>query len=770
MMSGWHDPAPVEVSEEFRKAVGGHPLIAETLVRRGINTVEAARAFLDADYYQPADPFDLPEMADAVERAARAVKDAERVLIWGDFDVDGQTATSLLVSIFEKLGLRVNYYIPDRQTEGHGLHPPKLQALIEEQSPDLVITCDTGISAHEAIAFANEQGVDVIVTDHHQLPDELPSAYANINPQRLPENHPLSTLPGVGCAYLFAQALFTELKQPQELVQEELDLVALGIVADVAVQTGDTRYLLQRGLMQLRQTHRPGLQALFRNAGFAPETLDETDISFSIAPRLNSLGRLSDANQAVELLTTTDNVQAELIANRLEAWNSERKFLEKQVFESAVKQIDQDHTLLSEPVLLVSHAGWANGVLGIAANRLVETYKRPAILLNVGNDGIARGSARSISGIDITEAIASCSQYLSAFGGHTMAAGLSLPVENIPALRRGLRLYLQEKGTADVSKLSTADAELKLDDITLDLINDIRRLAPFGAGNPPLTFVTHALRVIDQSALGRDESHLRWIVTDGAGEIREVTRWRTSLEETPKEPFDLLFSIRENIYKGNRELLIEYIDSIPAETADSDFFNGNIEVIDWRGEPDKVEKLRQYLKEQKALVWCEGETVEGIPVVNRIALSPSKLLVMWSVPPNRALTRQLIEQVQPQKIVVMGMIPTPNDLEILLKRIAGAIRYAVRQHEGVLDVSKVAASVAHTPEFVQAALNWFAARGDISVSRTQETKHPVVSLADDQLDESRKQDTLVTLSQLQEEAEAYRNYFIRSSVEKILEV
>jgi single-stranded-DNA-specific exonuclease len=770
LMSRWLNPAPVEVPDEFRKAVGGHPLIAETLTRRGITTIEAARAFLDPKFYQPADPFDLPDMVRAVERAVEAVRNGERVLIWGDFDVDGQTATTLLVSIFDKLGLRVDYYIPDRQTEGHGIHTGKLRSLISELSLNLVITCDTGISAHDAIDFANQHGVDVIVTDHHQLPDKLPNAFANINPQQLAEDHPLATLPGVGCAYLFAQALYTTLESDQALLRDELDLVALGIVADVAVQKGDTRYLLQCGLSQLRQTPRLGLQALFRNAGFSPETLDESDISFSIAPRLNSLGRLSDANQAVELLTTTDQVRAELIANRLEAWNSERKFLEKQVFESAVKQIDQDNTLLNEPVLVLSHAGWANGVLGIAANRLVETYKRPAILLNIGSDRVARGSARSVEGIDIIDAIASCSQYLNTYGGHTMAAGLSLSVENIPALRRGLRLYLRDKGVTGIPSLSVADAELRLSDISLELINDVRRLAPFGAGNPPLSFVTRSVRVVDQRPIGRDESHLRWIVSDGAGETREVTRWRTSKEETPQGLINLYFSLRENVYKGSRELLIEYLDSVPVETDDSNAFSGEVEIIDWRAEKDKAEKLSQFLMEHEALVWCEGEILEGISTVNRSTLSRSKTLVLWNVPPSRSITRQIIEAVQPQKIIITGQMPANHDLETVLKRIAGAIRYAVRQYQGVLDVLKVAASIAQTRDFVQAALSWFAARGDITISHLDGIEHPVVTLDDAQQDDDRKRDALVTLTQLYEEADAYRSYFMRSSVEKILEV
>ncbi|MGD1992963.1 MAG: DHH family phosphoesterase, partial [Anaerolineae bacterium] len=316
----WVEPPDVDVPPDLRAQVGGHPLVAETLVRRGIRDVARARTFLDPDQYSSASPFELPGLETAVERLERAIATGESICVWGDFDVDGQTATTLLVSTLDDLGARVRYHIPDRQKRSHGVHLPKLKSLIAE-GVDLVLTCDTGITAHQAVAYAQERGVDVVVTDHHDLPETLPPARAVVDPKMLPQDHPLRELPGVGVAYELAQALYERAGRP-EAVRQHLDLVALGIVADVATQTGDVRYLLQRGLEALRRTERLGLRALMEQAGIRRESVDEEDIGFGLAPRLNALGRLDDANVAVELLTTEDLARARVLASMLEGLNA----------------------------------------------------------------------------------------------------------------------------------------------------------------------------------------------------------------------------------------------------------------------------------------------------------------------------------------------------------------------------------------------------------------------------------------------------------------
>ncbi len=421
----WLEPGPVSVSQELRAAIGGHPLVAETLVRRGMRTVAEAQAFLNADLYVPAVPEDMPGMVDAVGRIQRALDSQERILVWGDFDVDGQTATTLLVSCLQDLGGDVAYHIPIRDTESHGMRVPWLAEELA-RGIGLVVTCDTGIDAHEAVTYAHSCGVDVIITDHHELPSELPEAVAVINPHRLPEDHPLASLPGVGVAYKVAEALYVQVGRA-ESASALLDLVALGIVADVAVQTGDTRYLLQRGLQVLRETPRIGLQALMKLAKIAPATLTTEDIGFGVGPRMNALGRLGDANAIVELLTTHDLSRARILASQLESLNLRRRSLCDQVMAGAEAQLERDPALLESAALVLGDPDWPAGVIGIVANRLVERYQRPVVMLSTPPGEMARGSARSVDGCHITEAIATQAELLEGFGGHKMAAGTFLP-------------------------------------------------------------------------------------------------------------------------------------------------------------------------------------------------------------------------------------------------------------------------------------------------------------------------------------------------------
>jgi single-stranded-DNA-specific exonuclease len=407
-----------------------HPLVWQACQRKGFSTLDALAGWLDPAHYQPASPLELPDLARATERIQQAVQRAEEVAVWGDFDVDGQTSTALLVSALRQLGLRVSSYIPNRMTEGHGVHVATLIPLIE-QGIRLLITCDTGVDAHEAVEVARQHGVEVIITDHHKLPDALPDALAVVNPRRLPLDHPLRDLPGVGVAYKLAEALLPD-------ASVYLDLVALGIVADVALLRGDTRYLLQQGLKVLHVTQRKGLLAMMEYAKISQETLDETTIAFQLAPRLNALGRLADANSSTEMLTTDDLATARRLANQLEGLNLERRRLSDEVWESVQVLLVQNAGWLRHAALVLDHPKWHTGVLGIVANRCVEHYHKPTVLLSSGADGIARGSARSIEGADITDAIAMTESLLLGYGGHTMAAGVSLQVEKINAFRHAL--------------------------------------------------------------------------------------------------------------------------------------------------------------------------------------------------------------------------------------------------------------------------------------------------------------------------------------------
>lgn len=712
-MKIWIEPTPVDAPSDLRAAVGGHDLLAQTLARRGITDGERASAFLDPAQYHPAPPDDLPDVLKAVMRIAAAVEYGEPIAIWGDFDVDGQTATALLVSALRDLGANVRYHIPDRANDGHGVHLPALGRLIDAGAR-LIITCDTGIAAHEAADYAKAREVDFIITDHHNLPDTLPDAYAVVNPKRLPETHPLHTLPGVGCAYKVIEALYGE--RPTDHL---LDLVALGIVADVALQTGDARYLLQRGLDVLRQRPRAAVRAILENARIDPESLNEQHIGFIIGPRLNALGRLGDANQAIEPLASDDIAAVRIWAGQLEGLNKERQFLSAQVYGGAEAQISADPTLLDHAALVLANPEWHAGVVGIVASRLVEQYNRPVILLRAPSGEPARGSARSVQGVDITAAIHACAHLLIGYGGHTMAAGVTLDPMRIDEFRRALsRAVRHQRAGADTTPQLSIDGVLPLNAITLDLLNQVERLAPFGAGNPPLALATHGLSIARKSTIGRKGEHLSLTVEDDAGRNQRIVWWNGANQPLPEGRFDLAYTIRAGVYRGEREVTVEWLDARPAAEGGDEITirRALLEVDDRRAAADPLAELADFRREAGASVsvWCEWDTRLGVDIsLRRDKLTAADTLIVWTAPPQPTVWAEAMQKVNPERVIIFAQRPEGEGAKAFLERLSHLVNYAISKREGRAPLQELAAATAQREEAVRAGLEWLQASGQI---------------------------------------------------------
>lgn len=757
----WLEPESIHVPDRLREAVGGHRLVAETLTRRGITDVTTARAFLDAAAYTPAPALDLPDMEKGVKRIAAALKHGETICVWGDFDVDGQTSTALLVSALKQVGAQVIYHIPNRATEGHGINISLLSEQIN-RGARVVLTCDTGITAHEAIDYASQRGIDVVVTDHHQLAPTLPNAYASINPQRVPAAHPLHTLPGVGCAYKFIEALYDELGSgdPTPL----LDLVALGIVADVATQTGDARYLLQRGLDVLRSTGRIGLQALIETAGLNPERLTEEHIGFMIGPRLNALGRLSDANEAVELLTTHDLERARVLANVLEGLNAQRKLYSEQVFDGAQAMIAANPKLLKDySVLVLANPHWHTGVVGIVASRLVEQYNKPVILLRVPEDGIARGSARSVDGCDITAGIAANGHLLRGFGGHAAAAGLSLEAERIDEFRAALSHTVRQMLGDDIRPAQLPiGGYVELGEISLELVAEIERLAPFGAGNPPLVLVVRDVRAQHIRAVGRDGDHLQVTVEDAAGAQMRAIWWNGAGMPQPLGRFDLAFTLRASDFRGERRVEMEFIDFRLRESM-AELLAPKFEVIDWRAESAPLAKLAALRREQpRVQVWSEAETRAEVNGKPRGALDAGEALALWTIPPGAGELQALVGQVSPKQIYLFGIDPGMDEVEPFLTRLGGLVKYALRQKKGAVGVSQLAAQTAQRAATVRAGLRWLVAQGAIALDHF-DGESVVMRAGAGMLNADELSAAAGELRALLNETAAYRRQFMRAA-------
>jgi single-stranded-DNA-specific exonuclease len=643
-----------------------------------------------------------------------------------------------------------------------------LTALAEQLSGvDLLLTCDTGVTEHAAVTHAQERGVTVLITDHHDLPPELPPAAAVVDPKRLPSEHPLRELPGVGVAYKLMQELYLLLRRPPAEIETQLDLVALGIVADVATQSGDTRYLLQRGMQRLRRTERIGLKALMHIANITPDHLDTDHIGFGLGPRLNAVGRLGDANLAVELLTTDDRSRARILAAQLEGLNGRRRLLTDQITAAAQEQIARDpERLLGPHALVISAPHWHPGVIGIVASRLAETYERPTVLISQGKDGQGRGSARSVPGVDIHGAICATEDLLTRHGGHPGAAGLSLPVENIPAFRHALSHAVDEIWDRDVQPGLAIDAVLPWSQLSLALVDTLNTLAPFGAGNPAVALASRDLTLVAQQVFGRDQAHRRLTVRDADGTTYPVIWWRGAESAPPDGTFELAYRLKASDYKGERSLQIEYLDARILAAPPVEVTPPPIQVIDQRQVPSPRPVLERLSATTTLQIWAEGEPVDASPGRRRDQLTPAPVLAIWTPPPGPRELRAVLDQVIPQEVHLFSVPSQGTAPERFMRRLAGLIKYTLRHKDGLAELETLAAASAQRAETVRAGIHLLAARGDVQILHEGNTTMQLAPGT--KMPQGKETETAARLRALLQETAAYRAYFARTAAERLI--
>jgi single-stranded-DNA-specific exonuclease len=769
-MSNWIDPQPVVVSDTMRKAVGGHPLVAEALVRRGVTTPESARAFLDPNYYVPASAADLPDVERAADRISRSLAIGETIAIFGDFDVDGLTATALLMESLHTLSAtlgtqdstRIHYRVPQRN-QGHGINLSALDELLD-QGTSLLITCDTGVDAFAAIERAADRGCDVLVTDHHDLPNELPRALAVVNPKRLAGDHPLRELPGVGVAYKLIEYLYQQTGLGNES-QSLLDLVALGIVADVARQVADVRYLLQRGLETLRTTQRVGLRALLDQAELRPEGLTEGHIGYQIAPRLNALGRLGDSRKGVELLVTQDIAQARILAAEMDGLNYQRRLVTTQVIEAALTQIERDPSLLDYRALVVAGENWHPGVLGLVAGRLAEQFNRPAVVLSGTREGLARGSARSVPGCDVHAALVGAADLLIRFGGHPRAAGLTLDPLNVDAFRKALsRSVAREWDPAAASPGLQIDSYVSLDQLSLELVAELERLAPFGTGNPPVQLATYDVQIVEDAVIGRDGEHRRLVIADADDTQQTVLWWQGAGQAVPEGKFDLAFALRARDYRGETQLQIEWVDARVRPSATPIASPSTTVLVDRRADADPRRALAS-LPKTGVVIWAEGDglgVTEGEGGTDRLGLNPSPVLVIWTAPPGPDELAQAVQSVNPDEVYLFAFEPTTDVLRVFIERLSGMVKHDLRTRGGRVNIRRLAAVLGHREVTARVGLEWLEALGKLRVVTADEDTWTLQAGGEPSPD---SQEVQLRLQKLLDETAAYRRHFRCAPVE-----
>lgn len=538
-------------------------MLARLLINRQMSEPEDAHAFLKQTLADLTDPFLLRDMDKAVTRIADGVAAKDKILVFGDYDVDGVTATALLIDFFRQAGVHANAYIPHRIQEGYSLGPEHVHRMILPSGYNLIVTVDCGVSSHQAVAAAQAAGVDVVITDHHQVPDRLPEAHAIVNPKRPDCPAGLEDLAGVGVAFYLTMALRQHLRnrnywqnRAEPNLKAMCDLVAMGTVADLVPLRGVNRILVKAGLQVLSKGHRPGIRALLEKARIKKQTLDAEDISFRLAPRINAAGRMGHAETAFRLLSTDSDTTARQKADELEMLNQRRQQTESQLADHIEGHLRQHPELLNAHSLALADESWHQGVLGIAAARLARRFHRPVFLIAIdGKRG--KGSGRSVADIHLVEALDRCQKHLLGYGGHSMAAGLSIGVDQLPAFVQAFDRAVAAQGhDTDAAAPFQIEEKLKIQQIDARLLEIIQHLEPFGSENPEPLFISEKLTATaDRIVGGHHRQMLLQAADDPGGRTISAIQFHVDLDQPLKSSgLQLAYRLRWNHWNGKKQI------------------------------------------------------------------------------------------------------------------------------------------------------------------------------------------------------------------------
>ena len=590
--------------DRLQSELGISRLAASLLVNRGISGEEEARRFLYKENLTYHDPFLMDGMKEAVERIQRAIASEERILIFGDYDADGVSSTTVLVYTLRELGAAFDYYIPNRFTEGYGPNEAAFRQA-KEDGYELIVTVDTGISGVHEAEVAKEIGVDLIITDHHEPPPALPDAYATINPKKPGCPYPFKGLAGVGVAFKLSHALLGRI--PGHL----LEIAAMGTIADLVPLQDENRLLASEGIRALQNSSKPGIKALLDVCGLKGQELNEEHLGFGIGPRLNAAGRLDSADPAVELLTTDDPLLAEQLATDIDALNKNRQELVNTMTKEAIEEVETNH--LSDEnnrVLIIAREGWNAGVIGIVASRLVEKYYRPTIVMSIDREkGVAKGSARSIEAFDMFANLSECRDILPHFGGHPMAAGMTIDLEYLDQLRSRLNNQALEKLTdEDLTPLTKIDLHCHVEDVTLETIEEMNLLAPFGVSNPKPVVMLKDVHLSQIRRIGSQDNHLKVALEENGSTLDGVGfHFGYAFEEiASRAAVSVIGQLTVNEWNGLRKPQIFVKDIAVNEW----------QLFDYRGIRDLTKRLETLPLDKLVMVAFQNNTVTKLGLDN----------------------------------------------------------------------------------------------------------------------------------------------------------
>lgn len=556
-------PAPAGVNNEITAQFG--ELLGGVMLSRGITTLDRAREFFGCSSLS--DPLLMKDMESTVDVIRQALDEGKKITVYGDYDCDGVTSTAMLYGYLDAMGAEVEYYIPDR-SEGYGMNIPALEKILD-QGTELIITVDNGVSAVEEAEYIRQRGAQLVITDHHQPPQELPVCEACVNPHRQDDNSPFKELCGAGVVL----KLLCALEEDEEFVMEQYaELAAVGTIGDVMPLVGENRYIVRRGIEDIRASQNIGIDRLLRTAGVSPESVDATTVAFSICPRINAAGRIAAADKAVQLLMADSPEQAGLLSEELNLMNENRRAEEARIMEDVSRQLESDPSILRERVLVVSGEGWHHGVIGIVAARLLEKYGKPVLMISVEN-GEARGSARGIDGFSIYKLLDRCSRVLTKFGGHPKAGGFSLPADRVEDFRQMVYAFCRECYPKMPEYTVSADMEITGDRLTEEALNSLSQLEPCGEGNQRPVFLLRNCTVESKRAL-KDGRYTSFELRSGGVKLKALCFGIPFAKFHPEQGsmVDIIAAAELNEFRGVKSVTLKVQEIRPSVFREDRFF------------------------------------------------------------------------------------------------------------------------------------------------------------------------------------------------------
>lgn len=699
-------------------------IVAQLLSNRGITDPEEAKEFLNISKEQLSSPYEFEDMPKVVERVKQAVEKQEHIVVYGDFDADGITGTSILYKALKYIGANVTFYVPERIGEGHGMNTASILKLISARQAKLIITTDCGVSNFQEISLAKNFKVDVIITDHHELPEVLPQAYAVINPKMLLPSSKMASLCGAGVAYKVAHALLECFNQFEKL-DSLLHLAAIGTIADLVPLKFENRVLTHLGLKAIVRNQPIALVEIAKSASIKlDDTISSETVAFTIAPRLNAIGRLDNASVAVELLTTEDPKVVENLVKNIEHINRKRQQLCDETFQQAVFML-RNVDLNKEKAIVLADKNWHPGVIGIVASKLVETYYKPTFLMSLkGNE--ARGSARSIEGVHLYNVLTTIKDLFTQYGGHELAAGFNLEVNKVNLFKKRVvdtvNSHLQDIIPMPSVKI---EMDLKLEDLSIDLINNINALAPFGMNNPAPILSSTDVKILHHKAIGSDNNHLKLSLKTETTPIEALWWQHSDLPFDRAQLANIAFSPEINNFRDNSTLQLIIKDMVPSKESDStELINkSKIKWIDHRKKTDITKLFNNYLKTNEANIAVYAESKHFVDkvtidtqIVNRLCDNNYNQLILFEYPPNSHVFKQLITNIKP-KIVHLSLsndYKPLNEVE-MIKFVRGMIKYACSNMNGEADITNMAVKLGTSNDVISCAIDVLVAANLIQI-------------------------------------------------------